>query len=229
MESKQSSSTTRTHMAAITFSSAQKIQTNPSDAVKEIDIVKLILQREEFIRHLERHNEAVLEDEDVAKRAKNEREAVEDENNNKEVAKQTKKELEGVVGTEESAPAPEIDKDSKDNLRLLLSMLANTRESTLKLVHVLAKWQDTVGAPFRWFVLTRVSIKATRSRRAVRRFTQLIMDIFLYVVAHKFYALSVSLRSAVNKHAFAIRQEKEYLKEEIMHGLDFLDSNKTLT
>ena len=89
MESKQSSNTTRTHKAGITFSSARKIQakTNSGDNIREIDIVKLILQREEFIRHLEKYNKAVLKDDDAAKRAKEDQEAVEDKNNNTEVAK----------------------------------------------------------------------------------------------------------------------------------------------
>ena len=105
--------------------------------MKEIDIVKLILQREEFVRQLKKQNDIVLKE--------------------NEVVTQAKKELEGVAQMEEDALAPEIDKNLQDHLRLLLSILASTRELTIELVHALAEWQEVAGAPFLWFVLVCVN------------------------------------------------------------------------
>ena len=140
MESKQSSSTkalapkTRTKTkpkATITFSLAPATQARSKKVLQELDIVKLILQRDGLVNRLKQQNNVVLKE--------------------KEKEQQMAKEMKTDTD-EETTPAAEADNNVQAQLSLLLDILSTTRAVTIKLVPLLANWQDAVGAPFQWFV-----------------------------------------------------------------------------
>ena len=145
MESKQSSSMkglapkTRTKTrpkTTITFSLAPATRARSKKVLQELDIVKLILQRDDLVNRLKQQNNIVLKEKEKEQQ----------------MAKEMKTDTE-----EETSPAPEADNNVQAQLRLLLEILSTTRAVTIKLVPLLANWQDAVGAPFQWFVSTTIT------------------------------------------------------------------------